>query len=398
MRNKIVAATIAGMAAAPAAANAAAQVDWFGFSQITVAQQGENANGDKGGLAFAADRIRIGYKAKWDSGVHSKLQVDFKKANGGVNQLPNIIKDAVVGYDFGTVDVQAGMRKTPIGMDFNTSGKKLDIVNRGMEKAYVLERTAGAFLFGDVGNFGWAAFVGNAATRSGAASSAVGMGADPDNDGNDEITISNNQFNSGNATLGEDYSYGLRGSYDMGEMLYAEASYGVSTNSGNHQLQLDLDNDGAFETNLVGDDAKNYSVFDLGVTVKPMPKLTLKGEYLSASNVHGVDDWDQDVWYLHGGYRFHPMMEGVIRHYQSKVDIDGGDADLGETYLGLNIFLNPEKEHQARIQLNYILPSGDDEASDYSGLSAGSFHNTGTVTDDNGDQTGTFKAMLQASF
>ncbi|MFB6261859.1 MAG: porin, partial [Thiohalorhabdaceae bacterium] len=133
MRNKLVAAAITGLVAAPGA-HAAADVSWFGYNQITLEQQGENGNGNGSGFGFGADRIRIGYKAKFDNGAFSKLQVDFNRNleddRGG---LPRLIKDATVGYDFGPANVQAGMRKTPVGMDFNTSGKKLDITKRGME-------------------------------------------------------------------------------------------------------------------------------------------------------------------------------------------------------------------------------------------------------------------------
>jgi len=362
MRNKLVAAAIAGLVAAPTMANAAADVSWFGFNQITAGSTSENASGDGGGIAFGVDRIRIGYKAKFDSGAHSKLQVDFNRGTPGNTrgglQAPDIIKDAVVGYKFNSAaDIQVGERKAPIGMDFNTSGKKLDIVNRGMEKDYVIERTAGAFLFGGVNNFGYAVFVGNPATRSGAVPSS-GAGS----------------------IGGEDYSYGGRVSYDMGKMLHAELSYGTST------------------TSNTGAAADDYSVTDIGLKSQPMPNLTLKAEYLSGSSVGLVDGRDQTVWYLHGGYEFTPMLEGVLRYYNSTAETDGTFAGTGgedsltmsETYVGLNVFLNPEKHHEARIQVNYIMPSGDTE---YPG-----FHRTGTVTDDSGEATGTWKAMFQTAF
>jgi hypothetical protein len=71
---------------------------------------------------------------------------------------------------------------------------------------------------------------------------------------------------------------------------------------------------------------------------------------------------------------------------------------MSETYVGLNVFLNPEKHHEARIQLNYILPSGDTDPADYGGSAPSSFHRTGTVTDDSGEHVGTFKAMFQTAF
>ena len=373
MRNKLVAAAIAGLVAVPAGAQAESEVSWFGFSQITAHTTDEytGAEGDAngGGLAFGADRIRIGYKADHTGGAHSKLQVDFLQT--GTNQVANIIKDAVVGYKLGNVDIQAGMRKTPIGMDFNTSGKKLDIVNRGMEKSWVFERSAGAFVFGDAGPLGYAVFLTNPASRGAAAGHD-----DPDTPGTTEGWV-----------LGEDMAYGGRLSYDMGKMLHAEISYGVSTMTYDN-VGIDTTGNGNIDTSVAADDLTNL---DIGLKSQPMPGLTLKAEYLAASGVGNVEDQDRTVWFVHGGYEFTPMMEGVVRHYSSNADNGTDDWTLSETYLGLNIFLNPEVHHESRIQVNYILPSGDTD--EMTGL-----HRTGTVSDEDGEQVGTIKAMFQTSF
>ncbi len=369
MRNKLVAAAIAGMVATPAVSHAAGEVSWFGFNQITAftTDSNQGPDGDAGGsLAFGGDRIRIGYKAKFDSGAFSKLQVDFNRGNPGTTRggfhVPDIIKDAVVGYDFGAVKVQAGERKVPVGMDYNTSGKKLDIVNRGMEKNYVLERAAGLMVSGGTGPAGVHLWLGNPATRAG----AIPSNGDVTGDGNNDLVA------------GGDYSYAIQGHYNMGKMLHAQLSYGASS------------------ANEVGV-AEDYTVMDLGLKSQPMPNLTLKAEYLQASNVGHADGRDQTVWYVHGGYEFTPMMEGVVRHYNSTADTDGAfasgedSATLSETYVGLNVFLNPEKHHEARIQLNYILPSGDTDQD------VGQ-HRSGTVVDDGGEKVGTFKAMFQTAF
>jgi hypothetical protein len=287
--------------------------------------------------------------------------------------VQDIIKDATVGYDFGQFNIQVGERKTPVGMDFNTSGKKLDIVKRAMEKSYVLERTAGAYLFGNAGSIGYAAWYGNAATRGAA-----------DN----------------NAVVGEDSSYGGRVSYDMGKMLHAELSYGVST--------YNYDNIGGNAANAAADD---LSVMDIGLKSQPMPNLTLKAEYLSATNVGNVEDRDQTVWYLHGGYEFTPMVEGVLRHYSSTAE-DGNNLDhtATETWVGANIFLNPEKHHEARIQLFYAMPGGDDQDSDYSNVAGVNATGAGggntsahrfkgaQAHDQDGEMEGAFWAMFQTSF
>jgi hypothetical protein len=379
MRNKLVAAAIAGLVATPAVSQAAPQVDWFGVTQITAETTSEQPNGDGGSLAFGADRIRIGYKAHWDNGVHSKLQVDFNESNGSVNQVPNVIKDAVVGYKFNDyADIQVGMRKTPVGMDFNTSGKKLDITKRSMEKDLVLERSAGAFLYGEAdnagaGTLGYAVSVTDPATRSGAINqNASCPGGQPAQPGNANAA----------GTLGEDYAYAGRLSYDMGKMLHVEGYYGTST------------------TSCTASNAEDYQVYGFGAKTQPMPGLNVKGEWINGSNANHVDGRDRSVWYVHGGYEFMPMVEGVVRHYNSNFEASGGgEADLAETWVGANIFLNPEKHHEARIQLNVVIPSGDTDASDYpAGFAAGNFHRTSLTFDDNGDAQTTFLAQFQTAF
>ncbi len=113
MRNRLLAAVVTGLAATPAAAQQGPEVDWFGFAQITAETTGEDGDGDGGGLAFDADRVRIGNTARWGNGVHAKLQLDFNApsvdaddakdsdfldASSNANQLPNVVKDAVLGY------------------------------------------------------------------------------------------------------------------------------------------------------------------------------------------------------------------------------------------------------------------------------------------------------------
>lgn len=395
MRNRLLAAMITGLAATPAAAQQGPEVDWFGFAQITAETTGEGDDGDGGGLAFGADRIRIGNTAQWGNGVHAKLQLDFNAPSvdendgnsdfldesSNTNQLPNVIKDAVLGYRVNdNLDIQAGMRKMPVGMDFNTSGKKLDIPKRSMEKALVLERSAGAFLFGEAptagdGELGYALAVANPATRSGAVQAGAGK-CDPDGASAGSPGKANQA-----GSRGEDNSYAGRLSYQAGPGLYAEGYYGGST------------------TSCTASNAEDYQVYGLGLRSQPTPGVTLKAEWISGSNVQHVDSRDRDVWYVHGGYMLTPGIEGVIRHYSSHFDGGDVDATLGETWLGANFFLNPQSPHQTRIQLAVVVPSGDTAASDYdSGKGPADYHRTQLNFDKEDEAETTFLAQFQASF
>jgi len=347
MSNKLIALAVAASVTAglatPLAASAGVETKWFGFSQITaesVNRAGTTTDPKDDGLVFGGDRIRIGYKLK-DGNVFGKLQIDFNKAlangdsaeNKNGPQLPEIIKDAVAGYKFSNAaKLSLGQFKTPIGMDFNTSGKKLDITKRGMEKALVLERSAGAMLSGRkiAGGIGYDLFYGNVAGRS----KATG------------------------GTSGKDNSTALRVSYDMGKLMHAELSYGTS---------------GITTTDTSKDD---YTVIDFAMAYKRGP-ITGKFEYIDGSNVANTKNRDEKVWYLHLGYQFSKMFEGVVRHYDATHNpATGSSTSLTNTYIGANLFLGSNKTN-GRLQLNYVLVGGDDfySANPYEGVA-------GTYTDD----------------
>ncbi len=332
MNNKLIALAVAasvtaGMAA-PLTASAAVESKWFGYSQLTMEKRDDQAKTstggtkDQDGLAFGADRVRIGYKIK-DGKVFGKLQVDFNKPGrtkgygtygaqdkGGVNE---IIKDAVGGYKFSNAaKVSIGQFKTPLGMDFNNSGKKLDITKRGMEKKLVLERTQGLMLSGrKMSGFGYDVFYGNASTRSSATSSS------PSQYGKDNTSV-------------------IRVMYDMGKLMHAELSTGKSTVDG----------------------GTDYKVTDFGLAYKRGP-MTGKFEYIVGKGVNNVATAKEKVWFAHFGYQFSKTFEGVIRYYSAKDD--GNSRKLSNTFIGANLFLGSNKTN-GRLQLNYVIAGGDTSA------------------------------------
>lgn len=320
MKKTFLAIAIAAGVAASATANAEIKTKWFGFAQITGEQQKQNSPND--GVVFGADRIRFGFKLK-DGNVFGKLQADLNKTDSGPKQavLPEIIKDAVVGYKVSNAaKISLGQFKTPVGMDFNTSGKKLDITKRGMEKKLVLERAAGAMISGRkiANGFGYDVFLGNPAGRSSAYS--------------------------GSAVVGKDNSMAVRVSYDMGKMVHMELSNGKTEDS----------------------TMKDYTVTDFAVRMKT-GSMTAKLEYITGSNVKGVDGADESVWYLHYGQKLSDKVELVARYYSASDD--ASNTDMTNTYLGANFFLGSNATN-GRVQVNYVLTGGDDNGV-YGGVAKG---------------------------
>ncbi len=324
MKKNLITLAVAAAVAVPMTVSAAdessTKANFFGYSQITAAVGKGKEGNTADSLRFGADSIRLGYQITHGK-VWGKLQADFNKADksgyekdNGVIGVPEIIQDAVVGYKFSdAAKISAGIFKTPVGMDFSNASKQLDITKRGLESYLVLNRAAGLMVSGrKLGGFGYDVGVFNPAQRSG----AVDFGA-----------------------AGDGTAYAGRVMYDMNDDLHIEASYGVSTQDS-------------------GSPAEDYKVFDVAGYYK-MGAMTFKAEYITGSNVKGKKDYDESVWYVHGGYAINKMNEVVIRHYGADSETASGNStSLGNTYIGWNIFL-AKKQKDARIQLNYVLASGD---------------------------------------
>ncbi len=342
---------VAGVAVYPNPQDKETKVLLSGFAQIEM--RAGDGNSAEGGVLFQAQRLRLGaiyVHQPW----FGKLLVDFNQSatsrDGG---LPKLIKDAFAGYRFSDAAfVRMGMMKSPVGMDFTTSGWDLDIIERNkLEKGLVLERAFGIMLSGrqiggakadpkrirgtEVGHekqsgygFGYDVAIFNPAGRSGA------------------VVWDDSQ-------LGDANAYAARVHYDHGWPLHLEASYGVSQEAG-------------------GVGTGDYEVFDFGFDSGLRNRsLTLKGEYISGASIKGEDGWDQDTFVGTCGLLVSPQVELMAKHYAASASRAGVDTDLGNTYLGVNLFIaplssSPTKRQSHRIQVFYVAVSGD--GADFNGI------------------------------
>jgi len=320
------------------------RVQWFGYTQATIEALGKdgvhrgNVVGAGDGPRFGADRARIGYRARFLDGVYSQLMVDFIFESNHDRVIPEIIQDAYVGYDFGGARVQVGQFKAPVGMDYATSAAKLDITKRGLDTGLVLNRVAGAMVSAEAGGFGIDVGVFNPAERSGSVTAE----------------------RTGHGIPGDQYAWAGRLRYRLGSWLYAELSGGASQVNGDViTTARNRDYPGA-----------DYRVVDLGLRWQPTANTTFKAEYIEGSNVRNRAGDDEFVYYLHAGYRFSPHLEGVVRHYYAEFSpgaepVGGGQRGqteptrLTNTIVGVNLFANPDKPYEARLQLNYVFAGAD---------------------------------------
>ena len=358
----------------------------FGFSQLEARGGEGSATGDNDSISFHAQRIRLGWK--YSAGkVRSKVFIDFNQ-NSAANKttdaggasgigIPDNIKDAFVAYNFNKAFTpKIGAIKMPHGMGFTIPGWNLDIAERGLDKKLVLERNMGLMISGRDMGFGNCGKVNG--LEMGHERPWKGFGYD--------IMIANQAGRSAavsNAKEGNGNSYAARLMFDWTELLHFEASYALSEKAGGIKGQktykYDSDTGGIPETILAAD-TEDYESFDIGLD-SHFAGANVKVEYIDAHNIKGVKDYDETALSGTLTYAINKTFEPSVKHIQatSTKGTDATETKLGNTYVGVNIFLEPltgkmnrsskRKRNQHKLVLNYIVASGDTEGANiWSGL------------------------------
>lgn len=324
----------------------------FGFSQIGAGIGDgvikDNQNGD---YKFSADRIRLGW-AYFSGPLAAKVFMDFAKDGDDKGEIgvPDSVKDAFIAYKFNDAAVvKAGVIKTPVGMGFTIPGWNLDMIKRGFDKKLAFERAFGVMVSGrDIG-FGNNGKVNG--LEMGHERPWKGFGYD--------VMIAGQTGRSGavnNAGLGDANAYMARGMFDWGQLLHAEASYGVSENAG------------GIRDNVTAVDSEDYTVINFGID-SHFDRANLKAEYYDTENIRGVKGWDMSTLALTGTYYLTDTLEGAVKYIGGTSTKDGVDVDASNTYIGLNYYINPKNNkmdrksrrarNRHRLQVNYVLADGD---------------------------------------
>ena len=318
---------------------------FFGFSQIGM-KMGDGAKLGDAQVGFDFDRIRLGWKY-FSGNVAAKVFLDFAKKgtdNGSVG-VPDLVKDAFISYKFDdSMIVKAGVIKTPVGMGFTIPGWNLDVIKRGFDKKLAFERAAGIMISGrDIGfgnngkvnglemgherpwkGFGYDLMVTGATGRSGAVKT---------------VGTTTNQAN----------GYMARLMFDWGQALHTEVSYGTTKGM----------TDGSGE---------DYKLLNFGID-SHFNGYNFKFEYYKAQNIQGVKGWDMTTFATTGTYYLTDTLELAVKDIRGTSTKSGTSVDAANTYLGLNLYLNPKNNkmdrksrrsrNRHRVQLNYVLATGD---------------------------------------
>jgi len=325
----------------------------YGFSQFEArAGDGVIKDNQDADVLFSAQRVRLGVNYQADR-VFGKLFLDFNKPHNdksGIG-LPDMIKDGFVGYLYSNaLYAKMGVMKMPHGMGFTMPGWNLDVVERGFDKKLDMERGTGIMVSGrgiggrgnkvngfEMGHerpwhgFGYDLMLANQAGRS---ASVI------------------------NAKKGDDNAYVARAMYDNGEIFHSELSYAESSQAGG-----------------IKDNTLAYKSINFGVDSN-FGKGNAKFEYYDSQNIRGIDGWDESTSSVTGTYYLTDTVELAVKHIQGSAEKSNIKTDLGNTYIGLNFYLAPfnnkmsrgakRKRNAHRIQLNYVVASGDKE--DWNGL------------------------------
>jgi hypothetical protein len=296
------------------------EINWRAYGQLTA----EDLPGE--GLSFGADRVRIRAEATLHQ-LTSGIMLDFGVDDLGDHRpgaLANVVGDLYVNYRPGETHlIRFGQFKTPIGMDFNIAGRSLDLTKRGMDAGLVLNRDLGLMLSGrrvwrglgyDVGIF-------NVAGRSAATAYL-------------------------DSQVGDDHAAAVRMHYDTSRWHF-ELAKARSESAG-------------------GPGTADYDVSDFAMAFRDRGWV-LKAEWVEGNEVRGIQGRDERVYYLHGAYRLRPNLELLARHYNGESTLASGRTALGNTFLGITTHLFPDSRLTTRLQVNYVLASGDETA--YTGLS-----------------------------
>ncbi|XTI72657.1 porin [Acidithiobacillus sp. AC3] len=346
----------------------------YGYAQIT----GSNQFGTGGpeGLIFGAHRIRLGVKGEATPGVTYDFQYKWDGAwMSGGPMGPGLtsagayspgmgesgVQDAWINFGFvPEVQLKVGKFRVPVGMERTQySGDNLWFIQRSMNQTLGADRSAGAMfhsadvmntgLYYDLGIFDNSSMDGNNAFSSNAfynnATAVTGAGQNPVG---------------GVMTNGSGkYMFAGMVGYKVNPLLNVEISGARS----------DTAKSGPLADGYVG--ANQIDSWNVGVR-GGMMGMKYMAEYSHANGYGGIEGLRGSDWYVALAANLRDMtltsldIEPAVRF--ERFDWRGAAGSgvpgsingqyLNNTTIGVNYAFNPNNPYAARVQLNYVIPTG----------------------------------------
>ncbi len=303
------------------AANAGTK--FYGYAQIT-AESGHGVNGDSAanngagtsGLRFGAGAVRLG--AKYDEGnTFGRLELQFDQMKDSNTTDFDRVFFAYVGHKFnyGFLNkITVGKFKNPIGMELNQAPNDLHIA-----KYDVLKKLQGGLVLGTM-------FSGD-----------LGFGLSYD------LAMFNSQDDNDNVT-GEAFGYAAKLAYDLNDFHF--------------QVGYTMDNDKNDDTTGTAAPNKKNTTLDVAFTYR-MNAFFVAGEYVAYKHENEGTTTTEDkenAFHIHLAYKVSKKIEAVTRYVSYTQEPNASKKlTLDNIWLGANFYI----ANNERIQLNYVLASGD---------------------------------------
>ena len=339
----------------------------YGYAQITGSNQ--FGTGGNEGLVFGAHRIRLGVKGtavpgvtynfqyKWD-GAYTSKGIGSDTGNSG-------IQDAEINFAFiPEVQLKVGKFRVPVGMERTQfSGNDLWFIQRSMNQTLGADRSLGVMLHSpNVMNTGFYYSLGVFDNSSVDGNNAFSSNSFYNN--TTDVTGAGQSSVGGVLTNGSGkYLFAGMVGYKLNPLLNIELS-GARSDTANSGGPI-------VGTNLIG--ARQVDSWNVGAR-GGMMGLKYMAEYSDVNGYGGVSGLRGSDWYVALAANLHEMtltpdwldIEPAVRF--ERFDWKGAAGSgvpgsvngeyLNNTTIGVNYDLNPNNPYAARVQLNYVIPTG----------------------------------------
>ncbi|MBN2679875.1 porin [Acidithiobacillus montserratensis] len=351
----------------------------YGFAQITGSQQ--FGTGGNEGLIFGAHRIRLGVKGKAVPGVTYNFQYKWDGAwmSGGPlakTMGESGVQDAEINFGFiPEVQLKVGKFRVPVGMERTQfGGDDLWFIQRSMNQTLGADRAAGVMFHSpNVMNTGFYYSLGMFDNGSVDGSNAFSSNAFYNNVTAGMTGAGQNPVGGVMTNGSGKYLFAGMVGYKLNPLLNIELSGARSDTASSSPLAVITVINGKDVTTGHLAPANQIDTWNVGAR-GGMMGLKYMAEYSHVNGYGGVSGLRGSDWYVALAANLHQMtltpdwldIEPAVRF--ERFDWKGAAGSgvpgsingeyLNNTTIGVNYAFNPNDPYAARVQLNYVIPTG----------------------------------------